>query len=99
MVPLPSKTCPRVVPGYKKADKFLNKKMWYPRLPDLNPVDFYLWGYLKTVVYNPMPNTLEDFMPNIKRAINEILESDLKCFRNFEKWWHLVVTTEGGQIK
>jgi hypothetical protein len=24
---------------------------WPPRLPDLNPLDFYLWGHLKTLVY------------------------------------------------
>jgi hypothetical protein len=24
---------------------------WRPRSPDLNPLDFYLWGHLKPVVY------------------------------------------------
>jgi hypothetical protein len=24
---------------------------WPPRSPDLNPLDFYLWGHLKTLVY------------------------------------------------
>jgi hypothetical protein len=24
---------------------------WPPHLPDLNPLDFYLWGHLKTFVY------------------------------------------------
>jgi hypothetical protein len=24
---------------------------WLPRLPDLNPLDFYLWGHLKSLVY------------------------------------------------
>ena len=47
------------------ADKLLKKKM--PRLSELNPAHFYLWSYLKTVVYNPMPKTLEDLMANIKR--------------------------------
>ena len=31
--------------------KFLHKKIWPPR--DLNPCDYYLWGYLKSKVYNP----------------------------------------------
>ena len=54
--------------------------------PDLNPADFYLWGYFKTVVYNPMPKTLEDLIANIKREINKIPESVLKnVFENFEK--------------
>ena len=55
----------------KMADKFLNKKMWHPRSPDLNPADFYLWGYLKTVVYSLLPKTLEDLMTNIKREIHK----------------------------
>ena len=50
-------------------DKFLNKKMWPPRLPNLNPADFYLCSCLKTVIYNPFPKTLEDLMANIKREI------------------------------
>jgi hypothetical protein len=24
---------------------------WPPRSPDLNPLDFYLWGHLKALVY------------------------------------------------
>ena len=30
---------------------------WPPRSPDLNPLDFYLWGHLKSLVYlSPVPN-------------------------------------------
>jgi hypothetical protein len=30
---------------------------WPPRSPDLNPLDFYLWGHLKTIVYTaPVDN-------------------------------------------
>ncbi|KAJ4451228.1 hypothetical protein ANN_02688 [Periplaneta americana] len=30
---------------------------WPPRSPDLNPIDFYLWGYLKSLVYSsPVPD-------------------------------------------
>ena len=54
--------------------------MWPPRSPDLNPADFYLWGYLKTVVYNPQPKKLDDLMANIKREINKIPKSVLKMF-------------------
>jgi hypothetical protein len=25
---------------------------WYGRSPDLNPLDFYLWGYLQSTVFN-----------------------------------------------
>ena len=38
---------------------------WAPHSPDLNPPDFYLWGYLKDNVYTNNPQTI----PNLKAAI------------------------------
>lgn len=33
---------------------------WAPRSPDLNPMDFFFWGYLKSLVYkNPVHNVEE----------------------------------------
>ena len=33
---------------------------WPPYSPDLNPCDYYLWGYLKSKVYSdPYPKTTE----------------------------------------
>ncbi|KAJ4448405.1 hypothetical protein ANN_10421, partial [Periplaneta americana] len=30
---------------------------WPPRSPDLNPLDFYLWGHLKSLIYSsPVPD-------------------------------------------
>ena len=92
-----SKTCPRVAKSKMAADNFLlNKKMWTPRSPDLNHAKFYLWDYLKTVVNNPGPKTLEDFIAkNIQRKINRNPKSVLKkFFENFEKRGHLVVITK-----
>ena len=64
--------------------------MWPPRSPDLNSPEFYLWGYLKTLVYNPVPKKFEDLMANIKREIYKIPESVLKnVFDNFEKGGHI----------
>ena len=34
----------------KFGAKFIDKKSWSPRSPDLNPCDFCLWGYLKAKV-------------------------------------------------
>ena len=48
------------------STKFIEKKKWLPRSPDLDPCDFYLWGYLKYVVYNPLPKTLDELKENIE---------------------------------
>ena len=67
--------------------------------PDLKPADFYLWGYLKTVVYNPMPKTLKNLIAKNKREINKTPENVLKNVENFEKRCHLVVTAESGNFE
>ena len=32
------------------SNRFVDKKKWPPRSPDINPCDFYLWAYLKSIV-------------------------------------------------
>ena len=56
----------------KFGDKFIDKNSWPPRSPDLNPCDFFLWGYLKSRVYNPLPNNLDELKDNIIREIKKI---------------------------
>ena len=67
---------------------------WPARSPDLNPCDFFLWGYLKSKVFCPKPNTLDDLETNIRRevqrippemitrAVLNIKERALKCVQN-----------------
>ena len=74
--------------------------MWPPRSPDLNPCDFYLWGHLKALVYNPIPKTLDDLKANIAREIQQIPKNILKStIENFEKRCKLVISAEGGHFE
>ena len=43
-----------------------------------NPCDYYLWGYLKSVVYYPLPETLAELKINLEREIKKIPENILK---------------------
>ena len=45
---------------------------WPARSPDLVPCDFFLWGYLKSLVYNNRPRNLETLKNNIRAQIAEI---------------------------
>ncbi|GBN85387.1 hypothetical protein AVEN_162119-1 [Araneus ventricosus] len=38
---------------------------WPPRSPDLTPMDFFLWGYLKQHMYATPPLTLQDLQRRI----------------------------------
>ncbi|GBM18308.1 hypothetical protein AVEN_147429-1 [Araneus ventricosus] len=42
---------------------------WPPRLPDLNPLDFFLWGYIKQRVYATPPSTLQELRKRITVAM------------------------------
>ncbi|GBO21178.1 hypothetical protein AVEN_254687-1 [Araneus ventricosus] len=41
---------------------------WPPRSPDLNPLDFFLWGYIKQRVYATPPPTLLELRNRITDA-------------------------------
>ena len=45
---------------------------WPPRSPDLNPCNFFLWGYVKSKVYEHRPSTLEHLKAAIAEEINAI---------------------------
>ena len=45
---------------------------WSPRSPDLSVCDYFLWGYLKSRVYQDRPRTTADLNNNIRREIAAI---------------------------
>ena len=70
------------------------------RSPDLNPCDYFLWGYLKDRVYKPLPKTLDDLKVNIGREIGNIKPDGLKStFLNFRKSLNLIIEAKGNHIE
>ena len=51
---------------------------WPPRSPDLTPMEFFLWGYLKSKVYETAPPTISALKENIVREVNGIPTSLLQ---------------------
>ncbi|GFY00407.1 putative transposable element [Trichonephila clavipes] len=45
---------------------------WSPRSCDLTPLDYFLWGYVKSLVYADKPQTLDHLEDNIRRIITDI---------------------------
>ncbi|XP_025411199.1 uncharacterized protein LOC112684096 [Sipha flava] len=50
---------------------------WPPRSPDLTPLDYFLWGHLKTVVYANPPTCLLELKNKIIAACNQITEEQI----------------------
>jgi len=84
----------------KFGNRFFTKDFWPPRSPDLNPCDYFLWGYLKSLVYVPFPKTLNDLKQNIEREVRKISPDLLKSvFVNLEKRCELVISANGGHFE
>ncbi|GFT94889.1 putative LOC100569746 [Trichonephila clavipes] len=45
---------------------------WPPRSCDLTPLDYFLWGYVKSLVYADKPQTLDHLEDNIRPVIADI---------------------------
>lgn len=73
---------------------------WPPNSPDLNPCDFFLWGYLKDRVYRCNPLTIEELEESIVREIQNIPRLILKAVgKAFVERLHRVIETEGGHFE
>lgn len=53
---------------------------WPPRSPDLSPLDYFFWGYLKNKVYETKPNDINDLT---QRILHEAAEVPPEILRNF----------------
>ena len=45
---------------------------WPPRSCDLTPLDYFLWGSVKSLVYTDNPDTIDALEENIRRVIADI---------------------------
>ncbi|GFX40090.1 histone-lysine N-methyltransferase SETMAR [Trichonephila clavipes] len=57
---------------------------WPPRSCDLTPLDYFLWGYVKSLVYADKPQTLDHLENNIRRVIADIRPQMLE--KIIENW-------------
>ncbi|GFW14112.1 putative transposable element [Trichonephila clavipes] len=61
---------------------------WPPRSCDLTPLDYFLWGYVKSLVYADKPQTLDHLEDNILRVIVDIRPQMLeKVIENWSPDW------------
>ena len=74
---------------------------WPPRSPDLTPCDFFLWGYIKDLVYIPsLPTDVGELKDRILAAVQSITVATLdKVWREFNKRLDMVRITRGGHFE
>lgn len=74
---------------------------WPPRSPDITPLDFFLWGYVKDAVFTlPLPQTVDDLKRRITEAIHQISQDLLQLVHStFRKRLNLVIKKKGLHVE
>lgn len=79
-----------------------NGPVWWPaRSPDLTPLDYFLWGCIKEIVYKTPPRDQDDCRQRIIDAFNEVRERGMvqNAVHNIVRRATLVTEHGGGHIE
>ena len=78
-------------------ERFDEGHQWPPYSPDLNPCDYFLWGYLKDRVYRNNPHTVAELEANISNEVAAIsLDTLERVVGNFARRLDLMVESDDG---
>lgn len=73
---------------------------WPPRSPDLTPLDFFLWGHLKSVVFKTQPDSIEDLQQRIIQECRAISpETFQKVREQFELRLYMCLEKNGNHFE
>ncbi|KYM95731.1 hypothetical protein ALC62_13638 [Cyphomyrmex costatus] len=77
-----------------------NLHEWPPRSPDLTPMDFFAWGYIRDQVYQTLPRSREDLIEKIQAASRNITLAILfKVRQSFMQRVALCLEESGGYFE
>jgi hypothetical protein len=73
---------------------------WPLYSPDINPYDYFLWGFLRDTVYKNGPHTIEELKQEILAAVIRVSEETLAAVvGNFQHWLQMVMDANGTHIE
>ena len=79
---------------------FINPILWPPNNPDLNPVDFKIWGCMQEMVYKTKVRDVEDLRKRIVQAWNDFDQRIIdSAVRDWRKRLRASVEPKGGQFE
>ncbi|KAL6416442.1 hypothetical protein ACFW04_013467 [Cataglyphis niger] len=74
---------------------------WPARSPDLNSLDFFLWGYCKEeVIYKTLPEDIEELETRLRHAIWNVDEEIMENVKiNLQKRMRACIRMDGGHFE
>ena len=83
-----------------QAEKYNGLKNWCPRSPDLTPLDFFLWGYVKSECYKLAPQNIEELKQAIELCFSKITVKMLENVKNnWESRLQHLIAIDGEQFE
>jgi transposase len=80
--------------------RFWNKEMWPPSSPDLNPLDFCVWGLLESKACSKPHQNLEDLKATLAKEWDRIPQETLRAATtDFRNRLEAVIAANGGHIE
>ena len=85
--------------GTKFNDRIISRRTpipWPPQSPDLNPLDFWLWGHLGKIIQR----SIDELMQTVEDARNTITPDNIdESLRNLTKRLQSCVAQSGGHFQ
>jgi hypothetical protein len=73
---------------------------WPPRSPDITPLDFFLWGYVKDIVSKTPVTSLDELKLRIVAAIETVTPQMLEnTWREIEYRLDILRATKGAHVE
>ena len=73
---------------------------WLLRLPDITPLGFFVWGYVKNIVYKAKVRNIDDLKQRISNAMKTINEAMLqRTWQEIEYCLDVLRATNGAHIE
>ena len=88
------------VMSHRFPERHEGGKLWTPHSPDINPCDFFLWGFLKEKVFQMRPENVAQLRAHVVKLGRELSE-DLcrRVVTNARVRLQEVVKQNGGHIE
>ena len=80
-------------------NRFACGQNWAPNSSDLNPCDYFLWGFLKEKIFPKKPRTVMELRVLIIEACNEITEDLCRVIQNIGVRVEEVARRDGSHIE
>uniref|UniRef100_A0A914C8R5 Transposase n=1 Tax=Acrobeloides nanus TaxID=290746 RepID=A0A914C8R5_9BILA len=73
---------------------------WPPYSPDLTSCDFFLWGYIKSIVYRTQPQNLDELQARIQDAFDNLLQEMIdRAIECYERRLQRCIDVDGRNVE